>query len=137
MVCYVSYLAPPPDWDAGRCSYYGRAELKQSDHRPVVAVIEVDAFAVDERKRDKIFQDVIKQLGPADATVILTSDDSAAFEYEDSDQIILNELSCCGDIILVRHLGTELWITFKDGVSALAANQLETIQVRNFCFYII
>jgi hypothetical protein len=64
-------LAPPPDWDTGRCSYYGRAELKQSDHRPVVSVIDIEAFAVDERKRDSIFHDVIKQLGPADATVIL------------------------------------------------------------------
>ncbi|XP_021962271.1 synaptojanin-1 isoform X2 [Folsomia candida] len=128
----LSDMTPPHDWDAGRCSYYGRAELKQSDHRPVVAVIEIDAFAVDERNRDRIFKDVIKQLGPADATVILTADDPAAFESDDSDQIILNELSCCGDIILVRHLGTELWITFKDGVSALAAIQLETIQVGDY-----
>jgi hypothetical protein len=103
--------------------------LKQSDHRPVVAVIEIEAFSVEERKREKIFQEVIKQLGPSDATVILIAEDSCVFEHEDSDQIILNELNGCGDIIFYRHFGTEVWITFKDGVSALAATQLQSIQV--------
>ena len=28
-------------WHPGRLLHYGRAELKQSDHRPVVAVLEV------------------------------------------------------------------------------------------------
>ena len=28
-------------WRPGRLLYYGRAELKQSDHRPVVALLEV------------------------------------------------------------------------------------------------
>jgi len=105
--------------------------LKQSDHRPVVSVIDIEAFAVNESKRDRIFHEVIKQLGPADATVILDADDPGVFDYEDSDQIILNELAGCGDVVLVRHIGSEMWITFRDGVSALAACQLQCIQVRS------
>jgi len=123
----------PPDWNPGKCLHYGRAELKQSDHRPVVSVIQVDAFAVDERKRDQTFSEVIKQFGPPDATVILSSEDSSVFYCEDSDEIILHELSCCGDVILVRHLGDELWITFSDGLAALAASRLQTIQVTLWC----
>lgn len=121
--------APPPDWTVGRCLHYGRAELKQSDHRPVVSVIEVEAFAVNEAKRDQVFAEVVKQLGPPDATIILTADNPQVFDEEESDEIILNELSGCGTVILIRHIGEEVWITFKDGFSALAAVKLETIQV--------
>jgi len=120
----------PPDWSTGQCLYYGRAELKQSDHRPVVAVIEVEAFSVDEEKREKVFAEVIQQLGPADGTIILQADDPSVFANEYYDEIILSQLTGCGTVILVRHIGPELWISFKDGISALAAARLETIQVR-------
>jgi len=103
--------------------------LKQSDHRPVVSVIEIEAFAVDERKRDQVFGEVVRQFGPPDATVILRAEDPAVFHDEDSDEIILGQLAGCGAVILVRHLGDELYITFSDGLAALAACQLRTIQV--------
>ena len=34
--------------------WYGRAELKQSDHRPVLAVVDVQARVVDRVKRDQV-----------------------------------------------------------------------------------
>lgn len=94
-----------------------------------MSVIQVDAFAVDEKKRDQVFNEVIKQFGPPDATVILSSEDPSVFHSEELDEIILHELAGCGDVILVRYLGKELWITFSDGLGALAAHQLGTIQV--------
>jgi phosphatidylinositol-bisphosphatase len=109
--------------------HYGRAELKQSDHRPVVSVIEIEAFMVDERKRDKIFTEVVQQLGPPDATIVLTCDDPAVFLEDETDEIILRELSLCGQVILVRHMGNEIRVTFSEGLGALAAVQLRTIQV--------
>ena len=33
-------------WNRGRCLYYGRSELKASDHRPVVAYIQCDNIEV-------------------------------------------------------------------------------------------
>lgn len=127
----LTFLVPPPTWTAGRCVHYGRAELKQSDHRPVVSVIEIEAFMVDERKRDKVFTEVVQQLGPPDATVILSSQDPSVFHEEDSDEMILRELSVCGQVILVRHVEHEFRVTFSDGLGALAACQLRTIQVGN------
>lgn len=94
-----------------------------------MSAIDVEAFAVDEAKRDEVFAEVVRQLGPPDATVILKCDDARAFEDDESDEIILNELSGCGTIVLIRHLGDEVWITFKDGFSALAAVKLEVLQV--------
>ena len=104
--------------------------MKQSDHRPVVSVIEVEVMAVDKAKRADIFAEIIRQLGPADATVILRADDPSVFQAEENDDIILQQLSGCGMVILVRHLGDQLWVTFRDGLSALAATQLRTIQVQ-------
>ncbi|CAG7722785.1 unnamed protein product [Allacma fusca] len=132
----LSDMAPPPDWNSGRCIHYGRAELKQSDHRPVVSVIEIEVVAVDDRKRTQTFAEIVKQLGPADATVILRSQDPAVFQAAENDDKILEELSSCGTVILVRHLGDQLWVTFRDGLSALAACKLETIQVGNYSVYI-
>ena len=52
--------------------YYGRAELKQSDHRPIIAVMDVQARVVDRMKREKVISDIVSSLGPSDGTVIST-----------------------------------------------------------------
>ena len=51
---------------------YGRADLKQSDHRPVIAVLDVQARVVDKMKREKVISDIVTSLGPSDGTVIST-----------------------------------------------------------------
>lgn len=61
----------PSDWNPGRLVHYGRAELKQSDHRPVIAVIDIEIFHVDESRRSQVFMEVIQDLGPPDATVVV------------------------------------------------------------------
>ena len=52
--------------------YYGRAELKQSDHRPIIAVLDVQARVVDRMKRENFISDIVSSLGPSDGTVIST-----------------------------------------------------------------
>lgn len=61
----------PPDWNCGNLVYYGRAELKQSDHRPVIAVLDVEVLTIDDARRSQVFMDVIQDLGPPDATIII------------------------------------------------------------------
>ena len=46
IVLYCTVLSPWPgipleSWTEPRLVFYGRAELKQSDHRPVIAVVDV------------------------------------------------------------------------------------------------
>ena len=73
-------LTPPPwafttaaaDWTPGRVLHYGCAGLKQSDHRPVVALLEVDVRQVDPQRRHDTFERLVQQAGPPDASVILT-----------------------------------------------------------------
>ena len=44
----------PGNWSEGEVVWYGRAELKQSDHRPVLAVIDIQARKVDTLKREQV-----------------------------------------------------------------------------------
>lgn len=61
-----------PDTDkSGKLVHYGRSELKQSDHRPVIAIIDIEISQIDETLRQKVFYDVIRDLGPPDATIVI------------------------------------------------------------------
>ena len=62
----------PPDWNEGELVFYGRADLKQSDHRPILAVLDVQARVVDKMKREQVISDIVSSLGPSDGTVIST-----------------------------------------------------------------
>ena len=58
--CYLVFIVTklagplPAGWSEGDLVWYGRAELKQSDHRPVLAVIDVQARVVDRVKREQV-----------------------------------------------------------------------------------
>ena len=52
--------------------HYGCAGLKQSDHRPVVALLEVEVRRVDAARRRATFERLVQQAGPPDASVLLT-----------------------------------------------------------------
>lgn len=55
----------------GLVHWYGRSELKQSDHRPVLAVLDAEVLKVDEAKRGQIFEDSLSLVGPPDGSVML------------------------------------------------------------------
>lgn len=115
----------PTDWYPGKLIYYGRAELNQSDHRPVIAIIDIEVYRVEPQKREHVFKEVIEDLGPLDGTIIV----KAVEETEDADSAfdsnfmmaLLQDLSHIGEVILVRFVGETIWVTFRDGQCALAA----------------
>lgn len=118
-------LDSPTDWYPGKLIYYGRAELKQSDHRPVIAIIDVEVYRVEPQQREHVFKEVIEDLGPPDGTIIVKTVD----ETEDADSAfdsnvmmaLVQDLSHIGEVILVRFVGETIWVTFRDGQCALAA----------------
>lgn len=61
----------PPGWSAGQCHWYGRAELKQSDHRPILAILDVEVLSVNEEKREGLFEGALGRVGPPDGSVLL------------------------------------------------------------------
>ncbi|XP_033638398.1 synaptojanin-1-like [Asterias rubens] len=120
-------------FDPGRILHYGRAELKVSDHRPVVAVIEIEILQVNDKKRSSVYHDIVFEQGPPDGTIILSltspgSHDTHEFDDEAVDHV-LELLAVIGDAILVRFVEMCMLVTFKDAVSALTARELEGTQV--------
>ncbi|CAB3386484.1 Hypothetical predicted protein [Cloeon dipterum] len=115
------------DWNPGVLAHYGRAELKQSDHRPVIAIIDVEVLKVDESRRHQVLLNVLQQQGPPDATVVVRVEDvkdenEAVSLFTDEFMMeLLQELSQVGEVILVRFVEETMWVTFREGECALAA----------------
>jgi hypothetical protein len=67
--------------------------------RPVVALIEVEIQEVDFNKQSKVHESVMKSMGPADPTIVVTCDDDD--EGIDIGEL-LEVLEACGTAVLVR-----------------------------------
>ncbi|XP_014252090.1 synaptojanin-1 [Cimex lectularius] len=124
----------PDDWNPGVNVYYGRAELKQSDHRPVIAVLDIEIFDVEESLRDNVFKQAVKNTGPSDATVIINVDDQSLNSDEDFKMSLLENMSQYGEVVIVRQVEDMIYVVFRDSFSALLAAQSGSTLVngRNF-----
>ncbi|KAK1800390.1 hypothetical protein P4O66_005620 [Electrophorus voltai] len=113
-------------WSPGDLKYYGRAELKTSDHRPVVAIIDVDVLEVDPEVRHQVYKDVIALQGPPDGTILVSLGASGPSDYFDDALIdeLLDKFASFGEVILIRFVEEKMWLTFLEGYSALAALSL-------------
>lgn len=109
--------------------YYGRAELKTSDHRPVIAEIDVDVLIVDEDKREDVFHSVIEQQGPPDATVTidLAGELTEGFSEALVSTLVKTLANECGEVILARFRDESFSVVFRESVSALKAIELDGI----------
>lgn len=124
-------------WTSGKLVHYGRSELKQSDHRPVIAIIDIEIAQIDVDRRKAVFHEVIKHLGPPDATIVIHAetqcgadiDDGSGIYDEDLMAALIQELAQIGEVTLVRYVGETMWITFRDGESALTAVQKKSVCV--------
>ncbi|KAK9298222.1 hypothetical protein QLX08_008380 [Tetragonisca angustula] len=129
----VPDIDSPTDWNPGKLIHYGRAELKQSDHRPVIAFIDVDIHCVEFEKREQVFKEVIQDLGPPDGTIVVKaveeSDDMDSVFDENFMMALLQDFSHIGEVILVRFVGETIWVTFRDGQCALSAARKGMTQV--------
>lgn len=122
----------------GKLVYYGKAELKQSDHRPVIAFIDVEARKIIEEKREQVFYEVITDMGPPDATIIVhcenapQNEDGSIFD-DNVVMALLEDFAQFGETILVRFVAETMWITFREGQVALEALKKTNgkLQVKN------
>ncbi|CAG9855074.1 unnamed protein product [Phyllotreta striolata] len=74
--------------------------------------------------RQKVFYEVIAEMGPPDSTLIVNSegDDGEEFVFDDNMVMtLLEEFSQFGETTLVRFVGDTLWITFREGQMVLEA----------------
>nr|XP_055064432.1 synaptojanin-1 isoform X6 [Misgurnus anguillicaudatus] len=121
----------PYPWSPGDLKYYGRAELKTSDHRPVVAIIDMDVLEVDPEARHQVYKEVIAHQGPPDGTILVSLCSSGPDDYFDDALIddLLDKFANFGEVILIRFVEEKMWVTFLEGYSALAALSLSASTV--------
>ncbi|XP_029326481.1 synaptojanin-1 isoform X6 [Mus caroli] len=121
-------------WTPGTLLHYGRAELKTSDHRPVVALIDIDIFEVEAEERQKIYKEVIAVQGPPDGTVLVSIKSSAQESTFFDDALIdelLRQFAHFGEVILIRFVEDKMWVTFLEGSSALNVLSLNGKELLN------
>ncbi|XP_032331160.1 synaptojanin-1 isoform X2 [Camelus ferus] len=114
-------------WTPGTLLHYGRAELKTSDHRPVVALIDIDIFEVEAEERQNIYKEVIAVQGPPDGTVLVSIKSSLPESNFFDDALIdelLQQFTHFGEVILIRFVEDKMWVTFLEGSSALSVLSL-------------
>ncbi|XP_027758788.1 synaptojanin-1 isoform X5 [Empidonax traillii] len=123
----------PYTWNPGTLLHYGRAELKTSDHRPVVALIDIDIFEIEAEERQKVYKEVIAMQGPPDGTVMVSIRSSSAEENYFDDNLIddlLQKFASYGEVILIRFVEDKMWVTFLEGSSALSVMKLDGIELQ-------
>ncbi|NXP28812.1 SYNJ1 protein, partial [Scytalopus superciliaris] len=123
----------PYMWNPGTLLHYGRAELKTSDHRPVVALIDIDIFEIEAEERQKVYKEVIAMQGPPDGTVMISIKSSSAEENCFDDNLIddlLQKFASYGEVILIRFVEDKMWVTFLEGSSALNVMNLNGIELQ-------
>lgn len=120
----------------GEILFYGRAELKTSDHRPVLGEFKIDILKVDTEKRNQVFRSVIEKIGPLDATVIIQeqSELSGLGETSIFDEAYVQEIlgklnNEIGEIVLARFGEDNMRVTFKDGGLAMKIANIGYIDV--------
>ncbi|XP_004674215.1 PREDICTED: synaptojanin-2 [Condylura cristata] len=121
-------------WSPGVLKYYGRAELQASDHRPVLAVVEVELQEVDVSARERVFREVSSCQGPLDATVVVdlqspTVEEKSDFP-EDVRAELMQTLGSYGTIVLVRIKQGQMLVTFADSHSALSVLGVDGMKVK-------
>nr|DBA26938.1 TPA: hypothetical protein GDO54_011129 [Pyxicephalus adspersus] len=120
-------------WTPGALMYYGRAEIPASDHRPVLAIVEVEVQEVEVNSRERVFQEISSSQGPLDATVEVhidspTAEDKAEFPEDISTELV-QTFQTFGTVILVRLIGGQMMVTFADSRTALSVLDLDGLKV--------
>ncbi|XP_068007353.1 synaptojanin-2 [Melanerpes formicivorus] len=122
-------------WTPGALMYYGRAELQASDHRPVLAIVEVEVQEVNQAARETVFQEVSSFQGPLDATVVVNLLSPVPEEKNEFPEDLRTELMQMfedyGTIVLVRISGGQMLVTFADSKSALRVMDIDGVKVRD------
>uniref|UniRef100_A0A663MCQ4 phosphoinositide 5-phosphatase n=1 Tax=Athene cunicularia TaxID=194338 RepID=A0A663MCQ4_ATHCN len=90
---------PLHTWTPGALMYYGRAELQASDHRPVLAIVEVEVQEVNEAARESVFQEVSSFQGPLDATVVVNLLSPVPEEKNEFPEDLLWDLKWCVNML--------------------------------------
>uniref|UniRef100_A0A8C4R791 phosphoinositide 5-phosphatase n=1 Tax=Eptatretus burgeri TaxID=7764 RepID=A0A8C4R791_EPTBU len=116
-------------WNPGVLVHYGRAELKTSDHRPVVAVIDIDILELCPEALQDSLRLAVDAHGPPDGTLLVEAAEGVGYFDDCAVQQLVQALSAYGEVLLVRLVDNAVYATYRDGRSALAALALDKTKI--------
>ncbi|XP_050437501.1 synaptojanin-1 isoform X2 [Adelges cooleyi] len=121
------------EWPDGKQVFYGRAEIKESDHRPVMACYAIDILCVDQNQREQILNTVWNEYGPVDG-VIYVHIANTDFPKDDENfkNIMLQGLGSFGKILNVKYFIDRAEITYENGRFASNALKIKQISINNY-----
>lgn len=121
------------DWPSGKQVFYGRAEIKESDHRPVMASYEIDILCVDQNQRERELSTIWNEYGPIDG-VIIVHIENTDFPLNDETfkSIMLQGLGSFGKILNVRYFTDHAEIMYENGHCAANALKIKQISINNY-----
>ena len=73
-------------------------------YRPVVALVEIEIQKVDRTKQGQVHDVVMKAMGPADPTIVVTSDESGDEDPGVDVSELLEAVEPYGTVVLVRYV---------------------------------
>ncbi|GFY12047.1 synaptojanin-1 [Trichonephila clavipes] len=113
----------------GKIIFYGRAELKTSDHRPIIALIDFEVLHINGPKRLEVFQNLVAS-GPPDGTIVVQIQSKRDDHHLDDNfgNKIVDKLSR-GKIVHTRIVQNDIYLTFTDGKFALEALEYNNLEV--------
>ncbi|GFQ96247.1 synaptojanin-1 [Trichonephila clavata] len=113
----------------GKIFFYGRAELKTSDHRPIIALIDIEVLHINGPKRLEVFQNLIAS-GPPDGTIVVQIQNKRVDHHLDDNlrNKIVGKLSR-GKTVHTRIVQNDIYLTFTDGKTALEALEYNNLEV--------
>ncbi|GFT46822.1 synaptojanin-1 [Nephila pilipes] len=111
----------------GKIIFYGRAELKTSDHRPIIAIIDIEVLHINGPKRLEVFQSLVAS-GPPDGTIVVQIQSDDTHLEDNLRNKIVNKLSK-GKIVHTRVVQGDIYVTFTEGKTALEALEYNNLEV--------
>uniref|UniRef100_A0A0K0FCM4 phosphoinositide 5-phosphatase n=1 Tax=Strongyloides venezuelensis TaxID=75913 RepID=A0A0K0FCM4_STRVS len=111
----------------GNILFYGRAELKTSDHRPVMGKFVVDAAKRSLEKCESVLHDVIMGNGPPDGIVLISANGYPNFPADQIQHIkkLLDKLNL--HVLLHKIESQYLWLILDNGIMAIAALSMNNV----------
>lgn len=121
---YPTYLDEDLN-DPNQIKFYNRIELLSSDHRPVVAELAIEILEVDKRSRGEVFDSVLSDSGPPDATVFIRAEGVSLADERVLSQVLKLLTEEAGEVVLIRYMRSSVMMIFRDGRQAVRAAQLD------------
>lgn len=100
--------------------------------RPVGAIFDVEVREVSDKRRDEVYHSVVESMGPADATVLVSvngGQPGSAFPGDFVDGVLQKVATLGVHVLLVKFVGSDMWLIFQDGEMALSAVSMDGTQV--------